>query len=90
MKIDEGKRAEGLDFLRSWAHAGGADSVLVIEDRIAAVVRYPASRAHGRRTGTRILFTAEPCDCGAGSCDGWIVKAEGAIGAAGKEGLDSN
>lgn len=71
MKIDEAKRTEGLDFLRAWAHAGGADSVLVIEERIAAVVRYP--------TGRRMLFSAEPCDCGAEVCDGWIVKAEGAI-----------
>ena len=67
--IDEEKRAEGLEFLTRWAHDSGAGSVIFLEDRVSAVVKFGS--------GLRMLISGEPCSCGKPGCVGWIVKNHG-------------
>ncbi len=69
MKIDEEARAKGLEFLTRWAHDSGADSVIFLEDRVSAVVKFPS--------GLRMLVTGEPCPCRKPGCSGWIVRNHG-------------
>ena len=67
--IDEEKRAEGLEFLTRWAHDSGAGSVIFLEGRVSAVVKFGS--------GLRMLITGEPCSCKKPGCVGWTVKNHG-------------